>query len=228
MFSLPESTVFGRKIPKQVFYEKADVTAAVKRLFVDYVDNIIWQNKLSPNTSTSRGTIPVSKGKNVIEIEVIELQLKSDLKDLSDLLSVMDKATPHHAVFIVTLLEESQIWIGYKEIMVTNSVKEFKVTEPVYFHTDWQKRKTLGLFLEGMSIDDVYENLIRYVEPKMFKRRPDEALKQCINRFKEYQSVDKERSQLRKKMNNEIQTNRKLKIKEQIKKLNAKIKELQG
>ena len=163
MFSLPESTVFGRKIPKQVFYEKADVTAAVKRLFVDYVDNIIWQNKLSPNTSTSRGTIPVSKGKNVIEIEVIELQLKSDLKNLSDLLSVMDKATPHHAVFIVTLLEESQIWIGYKEIMVTNSVKEFKVTEPVYFHTDWQKRKTLGLFLEGMSIDDVYENLIRYL-----------------------------------------------------------------
>ena len=217
MFSLPESTVFGRKIPKQVFYEKADVTAAVKRLFVDYVDNIIWQNKLSPNTSTSRGTIT---GDFTPE--------ETYLKNLSDLLSVMDKATPHHAVFIVTLLEESQIWIGYKEIMVTNSVKEFKVTEPAYFHTDWQKRETLGLFLEGMSIDDVYENLIRYVEPKMFKRRPDEALKQCINRFKEYQSVDKERSQLRKKMNNEIQTNRKLKIKEQIKKLNAKIKELQG
>lgn len=35
MLSFPTSTVFERRIPKQKFYQNLDVTAEVKRLFME-------------------------------------------------------------------------------------------------------------------------------------------------------------------------------------------------
>lgn len=100
MFGLPSSTDFGKKIPKQAFYEKGDVSSAVKRLFINCVENIIWQNKLSPSTERQSGTLAVSKGRDVLEIEVIEIELRDEIKKLEDFLTVMDKASPHHAVLL--------------------------------------------------------------------------------------------------------------------------------
>lgn len=228
MFGLPESTVFGKKIQKQAFYKNANVTSAIKRMFVDCIESITWQNKLSPSTGENNGTLAVSKGEVVQELEVLEIVLRDNVKQLSELLSVMDKASPHHALFVVTLEEESQMWIGYKDILVTNSGKSFNVTEPIYFHTEWKNRDSIKLNLQGISIDDIYENLIRYIQPKLFNRRQEESLKQCISRFNEYEARDNERCVLRNKMDKEIQINRKIEIKEQIKKLNSQIKELQS
>ena len=50
MLNLPSSTEFGRRVPKQKFYEHLDVSPEVKRLFIDQIKLITWANKLSPQT----------------------------------------------------------------------------------------------------------------------------------------------------------------------------------
>ena len=50
MLTFPKGTEFGRRLPKQKFYEHLDVSPEVKRLFVEQVRLITWANKLSPQT----------------------------------------------------------------------------------------------------------------------------------------------------------------------------------
>ena len=50
MLSFPTSTGFERRIPKQKFYQNLDVTAEVKRLFIEQIKLITWANKLSAQT----------------------------------------------------------------------------------------------------------------------------------------------------------------------------------
>ena len=37
MLNLPSTTAFGRRIPKQKFYDNIDVSPEVKRLFIDQI-----------------------------------------------------------------------------------------------------------------------------------------------------------------------------------------------
>lgn len=121
----------------------------------------------------------------------------------------------------------SQIWIGFKNIQIFENVKKFTVSDPVYFHSDWQDSSVIQLKLQGLTIDEIYENLIRSLDPKLFSKRTGETLKDCISRYMKFKSLDEERTYLRKKMSKEIQTNRKVDIKEQIKQLNSQIEELE-
>ena len=45
MLGLPKATEFNRRIPKAKFYENINITSSLKRLFVDYVKNMIWMEK---------------------------------------------------------------------------------------------------------------------------------------------------------------------------------------
>ena len=47
MFGFPASTEFGKRIPKQKFYENIDITPALKRVFVEQIRLIYWRNKLA-------------------------------------------------------------------------------------------------------------------------------------------------------------------------------------
>ena len=54
MLGLPKSTEFDRRIPKQKFYEKIDISPVLKRIFVEQKKQRIDQIKqelLSPDTS---------------------------------------------------------------------------------------------------------------------------------------------------------------------------------
>lgn len=45
MFGFPASTEFGKRIPKQKFYENIDVTPVLKRVFVEQIRLIYWQQQ---------------------------------------------------------------------------------------------------------------------------------------------------------------------------------------
>lgn len=68
MLSFPTSTVFERRIPKQKFYQNLDVTAEVKRLFIEQIKLITWANKLSAQTMN------LAPGQTVQEIEVFRIE----------------------------------------------------------------------------------------------------------------------------------------------------------
>ena len=70
MLSLPKTTEFNKRIPKQKFYENLPVTPVLKRAFVEQIRTIWWRNKIAA------ATVNLAPGEAVTEIEVLELRLK--------------------------------------------------------------------------------------------------------------------------------------------------------
>ena len=67
MFGFPASTEFGKRIPKQKFYENIDITSALKRVFVEQIRLIYWRNKLATATlnlpqGANRRIVPAGAG----------------------------------------------------------------------------------------------------------------------------------------------------------------------
>ena len=92
MLSFPTSTVYERRDPKQKFYQKLDVTAEVKRLFIEQIKLITWANKLSAQTMN------LAPGQTVQEIEVFRIRMAGDVLD-SRVLNLMDTQIPYHLLF---------------------------------------------------------------------------------------------------------------------------------
>ncbi len=148
----PASTELNRRIPKQKFYENLTLTPQVKRGFIDGLKLIYWRNKLAEDT------VHIPKGEQVTEIEVFEIKLSGPTLGEA-VLRQIDKEIPYHILFLLSFEGRVQAWIGYKEASAGGN--SFKVSR--YYHTDWQTEKELSLRLEGLSLDAVYENLVRQI-----------------------------------------------------------------
>lgn len=148
----PIATELNRRIPKQKFYENLSLTPQVKRGFVEGIKLIYWRNKLAEDT------VHIPKGERVTEIEVFEIKLSGHALDEAVLLQI-DKEIPYHILFLLSFEGRVQAWIGYKE--ASAGVNSFKVSR--YYHTDWQDEAALSLRLEGLTLDAVYENLVRQI-----------------------------------------------------------------
>ena len=105
MFGFPASTEFGKRIPKQKFYENIDITPAQKRVFVEHIRLIYWRNKLAVTT------LNLAAGETVTEIEVFEVRLNASQLDEA-VLRQIDKQIPYHILFILTYDGKAQAWIG--------------------------------------------------------------------------------------------------------------------
>ena len=95
MLALPKSTEYGKRIPKQKFYEHMAISPQLKRIFVEQVKGIQWRNKLATST------LNVGAGQVVTEIEVIEIVLTHPQLDES-LLRHLDMTIPYHIVFLLS------------------------------------------------------------------------------------------------------------------------------
>ena len=152
MALFPAATEYNKRIPKQKFYENLTLTPQVKRGFVEGIKLIYWRNKLAEDT------VHIPKGEQVTEIEVFEIRLNGPTLDEA-VLRQIDKEIPYHILFLLTFEGKVQAWIGYKE--ASAGVNSFKVSR--YYHTEWMEEADLPLRLEGLTLDAVYENLVRQI-----------------------------------------------------------------
>jgi hypothetical protein len=95
MFAYPPQTSFNRVVPKAKLYAHATVTRRVKDLFVEQVSEVMWRNKLSPETLNlpARGAVQ--------EIQVFELVLRTPDVDEA-VLQTIDRAIPFPIAFQAT------------------------------------------------------------------------------------------------------------------------------
>ena len=154
MLDFPKSTVFGRRFPKQKFYENLDVSAEVKRLFVEQVKLITWVNKLSPETMN------IAPGQMVREIEVFRLTLQGQELDRR-VLELMDKQIPYHILFLLERPDSSvRLHVSYKEASQSGS-NAFQLRQS--YHTEWMKPEDLSLNLTALDMDALYESIVRQI-----------------------------------------------------------------
>lgn len=209
MFGFPISTDFGRRIPKQKFYEHIDISAQLKRDFIDQIQTINWNNKLATTT------LNIAAGESVTEIEVFEIRLHTPHCN-EVILRQIDKAIPYHILFVLTFEGKAQAWIGYKEATATGN-NAFKIGR--YYHTDWLPEDELQFHVEGLSVDSVYENLVRQVAGDRLQTDTGEELQVSIERDEHRHQLEKQIAALEKKLKKEKQLNRRMEINNQIKKI---------
>ena len=207
MFDFPQTTYFGKLIPKTKFYDKLTIDKKVERSFIDQIASVRWVHKLSADT------LNVSKGNTVDEIEVFLIKLKTPELDIN-VLKQMDRQLPYHLIFILAFDGKIQVWTSYKE---ESTGAAFKVGS--YYHTDWVTEDSFSLSITGLNMDTVYENLVRQIAGDTLAQVQDESLKESVERQAEREKLEKEIERLRKKIRNEKQFNRQVELNRQLKEL---------
>ena len=235
MINLPSSTFVGKVVPKEKFYSKCAVNTATKNLFVKYVEQIVWQNKLTAQTMAA------GKGLLVNEIDVFEVKMKS-FDCPRKLFEFIDQNLHHHNVFILTYDDKAKLFVNFKE-------KEKDETFLDAFETPWKPADEPIFDLSGGNMDEIYESIVRSAgaaniltdfrslsQPMgeaIYKTRDfsplvalgskeqqsKQSLKDYIVQNKQNQKIKVQIEKLEKKLASEKQFNRQMEIRAEIKKL---------
>lgn len=228
MINLPSSTYVGKNVPKEKFYSKCAVSTAVKNLFVKYVEQIVWQNKLTAQTMAAE------KGLLVNEIDVFEVKMKL-AECPRKLFEFIDQNLHHHNVFVLTFDNQEKLFVNFKE-------KEKDTTFLESFETSWKPVEEPVFDLAGSNMDEIYESIVRSAGATSVFATCDEsnqsgsscviasAAKQSKPSLKDYIIQSKQNSKIKaqiekleKKLACEKQFNRQMEIRAEIKKLEKEL-----
>lgn len=218
MLGFPKTTEFNKRIPKQKFYENIQVTPAIKRSFVEQIKVIYWKNKITTTT------VNLAEGKDVTELEVFEILLNGNELDEA-VLKQIDREIPYHILFVLKNENRCKAVIGFKEVL-TSGNNAFKVNR--YYQTDWIPEEELTLKLEGLSLDAVYENLVRQIAgDTLTQGEAGESLRDSAKRDEEMQVLKKQIEKLQIKIRKEKQLNVQIQLNAEIKALKNKLADIQ-
>ena len=155
----------------------------------------------------------------MIEVEVFEVRLNTPQLDEA-VLRQIDKEIPYHILFILTCEGKAQAWIGYKEAAASGS-NAFKVSR--YYHTEWMPEDELQFRVDGLSMDAVYESLVRQIAGDALQADAGESLQASVERDEKRRQLEKQIAALESKMRKEKQLNRRMEINAEIKKLRKEL-----
>ena len=182
MLGLPASTECNRRIPKQKIYEKSELSLALKKAFSTQIASIHWRNKIAPDV------LNLAAGKAVQELEVFELRLNDRQVDEA-VLRLIDRAIPYHILFVLVWEERMRLAVAYKE---TPDAKSAGVRVERYYHTDWMPVGEVVLRLEGLSMDAVYENLVRRIAGEALGDAPTSTLRESVAEQSRRERIEKQ------------------------------------
>ena len=208
MLTFPKSAAFGRRFPKQKFYEHLEVDPQVKRLLVEQVKLIIWAYKLSPQT------VNLSPGQAVGEIQVFQLALTGPELD-ERVTQLMDRQIPYHLLFLLERPDGLQrLRIGYKEASQSGH-NAFQLRQS--YQTDWACPEDLSL--TALDMDGLYESIVRQIAGDAITAPEAETLKAAVEQTQEKEKRLRQIEALRAKMKKEKSLARQMEIRREIMKL---------
>ena len=115
---------------------------------------------------------------------------------------------------------QAQAWNGYKEAAASGS-NAFKVSR--YYHTEWMPEDELQFRVDGLSMDAVYESLVRQIAGDALQADAGESLQASVERDEKRRQLEKQIAALESKMRKEKQFNRRMEINAEIKKLRKEL-----
>lgn len=205
---------FGRTLPKNKIYEHSGANTRLKNLFVEQVEQIVWQYKLAPETIN----LPAKPG--VPEIQVFAIQLKTPELNL-DVLRCIDGAVQFPIVFELGFDGRTQVVAAYKR---PNELDTSRWVLGDYFATVWLpsdiERAAMPLALD---LGGLYEQVLHRLIPT--PARPQESLADLVSRVEQVAVKQREVERMVSKLSKEKQFNRKVEINATLRKL---MNELQG
>lgn len=213
--SYPKQATFGRNLPKNKIYEHSGANTRLKDLFVEQVEQIVWQYKLAPETIN----LPSKPG--VPEIQVFAIQLKTPELNL-DVLRCIDGAVQFPIVFELSFDGQTQVAAAYKRPNETD-VSRWVLSE--YFACGWlpnnAQRAAMPLALD---LGGLYEQLLKRLIP--LPARGKEGLADLVARVEMVASKQREVDKTASRLSKEKQFNRKVEINAALRQLQTELEQL--
>lgn len=216
MYNLPQSTIVNRVIPKKTFVNQLGANTRMKDHFTNDVVRVEWLAKLAPST------INVADGKEVHEITIFLVPIK-DKNCPDDIFSFIDGMIPRHTIFILRWGDMTCLHLNYKEWMEssTNTDKTFRIAKT--YRSQWIKDTEISLSIEGLTMDAIYEALVRQVAGERIIIQ-SESLREDVEKSTQREMLLKEIEIVKRKINNEKQPKKKFELHQQLIKLRKEFK----
>jgi hypothetical protein len=208
LFYYPKKAAFGKVLPKSKIYEYGKPTNAIKALFVQQIDSIVWQYKLAAETVGLKETISVP------EIQIFCIMLKSGEIN-TNVLRCIDGAIPFPIVFELHYGDRIKQVAAFKRPS-EGDARKWVISD--YFNGDWvfadAPRQPLPIVL---NLESLYGHLMMALMD--CPSRPGENLQDQVSRMLHIQNTRRELKRCETQLRKEKQFNRKVTI-------NAKLREL--
>lgn len=213
--SYPKKATFGRNLPKNKIYEHSGANTRLKDLFIEQVEQIVWQFKLAPETIN----LPAKPG--VPEIQVFAIQLKTPELDL-DVLRCIDGAVQFPILFELSFDGQTQVVAAYKR---PNEADASRWVLSDYFATAWFpsgiERAAMPLALD---LGGLYEQILHRLIPT--PARLQENLTDLLARVELVVAKQREVEKVASRLSKEKQFNRKVEINATLRQLKAELEQL--
>ena len=213
----PKQAAFGRTLPKNKIYEHSGANTRLKDLFVEQVEQIVWQYKLAPETIN----LPAKSG--VPELQIFNIQLKTADLNL-DVLRCIDGAVQFPIIFELSFDGRTQVVAAYKR---PNESDASRWVLSDYFATAWLpsdiERAAMPLALD---LGGLYERVLHRLIPT--PARPQESLADLVAHVEQVAAKKREVEKAASKLAKEKQFNRKVEINAHLRQLKNELEELTG
>lgn len=198
MIELPKKCLVNKFIPKKTFYEKLGISTSIKEDFVNTIDKIIWLYKISEDT------LGITKTPEVEEIEIFEINLK-EKKMPKNIIKAITRGIPYKILFVIKY--NSDICYGVK-------------VEDLYF-SEWNEE--IEFNFDGLNLKIVFENIVKTIIKETDNNMEFSIL---INNKSQKEELSKEIEQLKNKIRQEKQFNKKVELNHKLRELEIEMEEL--
>jgi len=156
----PKTTLVGKKIPKQRFYENIELSTSVKKKFVKQIDKIVFVNKFSNDT------LNIPKTDDVEEIFVFDVNLKDKkyIDKIESVLAVIDQSIPYPILYQFKFREFAVYKVAYKKRNqndANKSVVDVYLTKKISNDEIDSFSKEFDTIFNALNMEILYENLIQ-------------------------------------------------------------------
>ena len=211
----PKQAVFGRTLPKNKIYEHSGANTRLKDLFVEQVEQIVWQYKLAPETIN----LPARLG--VPELQIFSIQLKASELNL-DVLRCIDGAVQFPIIFELSFDGRTKVIAAYKR---PNESDASRWVLSDYFATAWLpsdcERAAMPLALD---LGGLYEQLLHSLIST--PARLQESLADLVARVELVAAKEREVEKIASRLAKEKQFNRNVEINAKLRMLKIELEEL--
>ena len=218
LYQFPQQAKVDRIIPKNKFYEQGKANGKIEQLFVNQVESIRWAYKLAAST------IHLEDQDDLKEIQIFRVKSRVENLDIS-ILSFIDKLILTPIIFEVVYQDKVKVIATYKRL---NQADKTKAVIGQYYTSDWLElndRIELPLYLK---LADLYEHFIEQLLPlavsgEQHQDRESISLEIKLQKAQQLEGLLKQFDQLKAKLRNEKQFNRRVELNKQLQDLQLQI-----
>ena len=140
MIEFPASTAIHKRIPKEAFYKRLTLSAALKEKFVTDVERIVIENSLSNRS------LNLNSSSEIEEILMLSIVLKKQEFD-GKVVEAIARQNPHKLLFLLVCEDKQQLALYHNKL----------------YCTSWMSADEIALKLNGFSLDEMWDSFIEQI-----------------------------------------------------------------